>query len=243
MTSPVGTIYIALEAAMSWRNEAAVFISEEQRRDLLRGVFSGYYRSVAPEQVLFDTNRIWCARLPALTTLFPEARTIRCVRDIAWIIDSIERLVRRNAFELSGLFGFEAGTTVFTRVNRIAGSGGMAGFALDALKEGFFGEHASRMVLVEYEALVRAPGPTMRYLYSFFDEPFFEHDFDHVEYAADAFDLALGAPGMHTVRRKVEWLDRPSILPPELFRRYENDMFWRGPDAANQPMRVIRCDR
>ena len=35
-----------------------------------------------------------------------------CVRNIAWIMDSIERLVRKNAFELSGMFGFEPGSTV-----------------------------------------------------------------------------------------------------------------------------------
>jgi hypothetical protein len=57
------------------------------------------------------------------------------------------------------------------------------------------------------------------------------HDFENVEYQADDFDLALGMPGLHTVRRKVEWVERQSVLPPELFQRFENDMFWRAPDA------------
>jgi len=57
---------------------------------------------------VFDTNRVWCAKLPAITDLFPNARIICCVRDICWIMDSIERLVRKNRFELSGMFGFEA---------------------------------------------------------------------------------------------------------------------------------------
>jgi hypothetical protein len=52
--------------------------------------------------------------------LFPDARVVCCVRDVGWIMDSVERLVRRNAFELSGMFGFEPGNTVFTRVNRLA---------------------------------------------------------------------------------------------------------------------------
>jgi sulfotransferase len=53
-------------------------------------------------------------------------------------MDSIERLVRKNAFGLSGMFGFEPGNTVYTRINRVAASEGMVGWALDALKEGFF---------------------------------------------------------------------------------------------------------
>jgi sulfotransferase len=39
---------------------------------------------------VFDTNRSWCARLPLLTSLFPEAKVICCVRDIPWIFDSID---------------------------------------------------------------------------------------------------------------------------------------------------------
>jgi sulfotransferase len=239
MTSPVGAMYMALEAAMSRRNETAVFIDDTQRRDLLRGLFFNYYRAIESEKLVFDTNRIWCAKLPALTQLFPNARTICCVRNVAWIMDSIERLVRKNAFELSGMFGFEPGNTVYTRVNRLASSDGMVGFALDALKEGFFGEQASSLVLVEYEALARAPRDTLRQLYEILGERKFEHDIDNVEYDADAFDLALGAPGLHTIRRKVEWIDRQSVMPPELFRRFDNDMFWRVPEANIRQVPII----
>ena len=70
--------------------------------------------------------------MPALSQLFPQARVICCVRDLSWIMDSIERLVRKNAFELSGMFGFEPGNTVFNRINRIASGDGMVGYALDA---------------------------------------------------------------------------------------------------------------
>ena len=227
MTSPVGALYMALEGALSRRNEAAVFIDETHRHDVLRGLFESYYRRLLPEKLVFDTNRAWCAKLPALTRLFPEARVICCVRAIPWIMDSVERLVRRNAFELSGMFGYEAGGTVFTRVNRLAAGDGMVGFALDALKEGFYGEQANRLILVEYQALTRAPGETMRLLYDQLGEPHFAHDFEYVEYEADAFDLSLGTPGLHQVRRKVEWTERESVLPPELFNRFQNDAFWR----------------
>ena len=239
MTGPVGAMYLALEGAMSRRNEGAVFIEEAQRRDVLKGLFASYYRAIEKEKVVFDTNRMWCTKLPALTQLFPAARVICCVRDVSWIMDSFERLVRKNAFELSGLFGFEPGSTVYTRVNRIAMSDGIVGYALDALKEGFFGEQATRLILVEYEALCRAPKATLQHLYTLLDEPPFEHNFVNVEYQADEFDLALGTPGLHTVRRKVEWIERQSVLPPELFRRFVNDMFWRIPDANIRQVPII----
>ena len=64
------------------------------------------------------------------------------------------------------MFGFEPGNTVYTRINRVATSDGMVGYALDALKEGFFGEQASKLILVEYEALTRAPASTLEHLYA-----------------------------------------------------------------------------
>lgn len=242
MTSPVGAMYMALEGAMSRRNEAAVFIKPEQRKDVLRGLFANYYQSIGEEKTTFDTNRAWCSKLPALTTLFPDARVICCVRSVSWIMDSVERLVRRNAFELSGMFGFEPGGNVFSRVNRLAGGDGMVGYALDALKEGFYGEQAQRLILLEYQALTRAPADAMRLLYELLDEPYFAHDFDNVEYEADAFDVALGTPGLHTVRRKVEWVERQTVLPLELFTRFQNDAFWRVPENNVRGVPIIRYE-
>jgi sulfotransferase len=240
MTSPVGSMYMALETAMSRRNDTALFIDEAQRRAVLKGLFANYYAAIHPEKLVFDTNRAWCTKLPALMQLFPAARVICCVRHIGWIMDSIERLVRRNAFELSGMFGFEPGFTVYTRVGRLAASDGLVGYALDALREGFFGEQAARLILVEYQALTRAPQDTLGHLYTMLGEPQFAHDFENVEYQAEDFDLALGARGLHTVRRRVEWVERQSVLPPPLFERFAGDMFWRVPEANIRGVPVIR---
>ena len=240
MTSPVGAMYMALEAAMSRRNETAVVIGDAQRRTVLNGLFSSYYAGIHNIKLVFDTNRAWCTKLPALTQLFPNARVICCVRDIGWIIDSVERLIRDNAFELSGMFGFEPGGTVYSRVSRLAASDGLVGYALDALREAYFGEQAAKLILLEYQALTRTPQETMRLLYTMLEQPFFQHDFDNVEYQAEDFDMALGARGLHTVRRKVEWMERQSVLPPGLFERFSHDMFWRVPEGNIRNVPIIR---
>jgi len=239
MSSPVGSLFMALQGAMSRRNEAAVFIDEEQKRHLLRGLFDGYYHAIHPGKVVFDTNRAWCSKLSTLVRLFPRARVVCCVRHVPWIMDSIERLIRANAFELSGIFGYEASNTVYTRVNRLAGSDGLVGFAIDALREAYWGEHADRLILVGYEALAKRPEDTLRQLYDFLGEPWFAHDFDNVEYQADEFDLALGTPNLHTIRRKVGWVERRTVLPPELFDRFVGDAFWTVPSLNYSSVPVI----
>lgn len=240
MTSPVGSMYLALEKSMSRQNETAVFIDAKQRRDILTGLFSSYYTDTQSGKLVFDTNRMWCAKLPAITQLFPSARVICCVRDVNWIMDSIERLVRRNAFEPSRMFGYQSGGTVFSRIGTVASSDGLVGYALDALKDGFFGEQAPAMILVEYDALVTDPTRALKMIYDFIGEPWFDHDFDNVEYNADEFDLALGAPGLHTIRRKVQFIPRQTVLPPQLFHRFDADMFWRDPAANPHGVTIVK---
>jgi len=70
-----------------------------------------------------------CIKLPLLTRPFPDARVICCVRDILWIFDSIERLIRKDMFQPSGIFNFEPGGNVYLRVDRIGGPNGMVGYS------------------------------------------------------------------------------------------------------------------
>ena len=46
---------------------------------------------------------------------------ICCVREVAWIVDSLERQAQRNPFELSGLFGYEPGGTLGPALRRPVG--------------------------------------------------------------------------------------------------------------------------
>ena len=151
MTSPVGSLFNAMQAAASQRNETAVFIDNTQRMRLLRSCFEAYYGEIHPRYLVFDTNRMWTTKLPALTQLFPRTRIICCVRNPAWVVDSIESLVRRNAFELSGIFNFEPGGTVYSRAEGLSKGDGMVGFAWNALREAVYGPQADRLLLVRYE--------------------------------------------------------------------------------------------
>ncbi len=205
-----------MQGALSRKNEGAVFIEPDQKEALLRGVFENYYHRIGAEKLVFDTNRIWCAKMPHLVRLFPQSKVICCVRSISWIMDSIERREREHAFELSGIFGYDVGGTVYTRVNRLAASDGMVGFALDAVREAFYGGNAGRLILVTYEALTRDPAGTMRILYDFLGEAPFAHDFDNVVYGARRFRRehrrAWPSPGP---QEKVEFVSRrPTLLPP-----------------------------
>jgi len=227
MMGPVATIFRALEDATAHRVETSVFVTAEQRDALLRGIFDIYYRR--NEGIIFDTARMWCARLPVLARLFPESKIIACVREIGWIVDSFERLYRRNGQVPSGIYNWDTGGTVWSRAAALSQSSGVIGFALDALREAVAAEESNRLLLVDYEALCRHPLRELRRIYEFIGLPPFTHDFENVSYEAGEFDRQLGAEGLHTVRGRVEWRPRKTILPPELFARYGADSFWKTP--------------
>ncbi|MGA0563781.1 sulfotransferase family protein [Ancylobacter sp. VNQ12] len=239
MSSPVGALFTALLRQMSQENEFALFITEAQREAILAGLFENYYRDIQAEKLVFDTNRLWCSKLPALAALFPDAKVIACVRDIHWVLDSLERLVRRNKFEPSKIFNFEPGGTVYNRVDGLLGMNGMVGFAYNALKEAYYGEQADRFMLLTYETLTRTPAKAMAAVYDFIGQPPFAHDFDHVDYAEEELDARLGTPGLHRVAAKVQHVERQTILPPDLVRRVENDAFWTDAKRNLRGVRVV----
>jgi sulfotransferase len=241
MTSPVGSLVNAMLGVTSGRNESAVFIDNAQRRRLLRACFDAYYADIHPTHLVFDTNRQWTTKLPALVELFPRAKVICCVRNPAWVIDSIERLIRRNAFELSGIFSFEPGGTVYSRVDGLSKGDGMAGFAWNALREAVYGPQADRLVLVRYESLTTRPLDTLAAIYDAIGEPLFAHDPEHIEPVDDMieFDIRLGTPGLHHVDSAVRAQERKTVLPPDLFAKFERDAFWQDPIQLPQSVRVI----
>lgn len=239
MSGPLAGMVNAMLGEMSDRNEFSVFITDEQRQRVLSNLFEGYYGTEFTADVLFDTSRIWCAKLPVLSGLFPNLKMIACVRHVSWVIDSVERLVRNNALRPSSIFSFQTGGTVYTRAEGLANGDGLVGYAYNALKEAFYGEHAQHLMLLQYETLVHDPAKAMAAVYDFIGEPMFQHDFDNVHFDADEFDARAGTPGLHAIRKKVGAQERTTVLPPDIFRRFENDAFWSNAQANIRSVRVV----
>jgi sulfotransferase len=237
MSSPLGHIFRAIFSAMGASNEFSIFLTEKQKRTILNSLFSSFYGSMdEPRDIIFDTNRLWTTRLPILQELFPRSKVICCVRNPAWILDSVEKLIRKNALDNSKLFNDAEATTVYSRAEALQRRDRMIGFAWTALKEAYFGEHADKLLLVDYDLLVTEPKDTINLIYKFIGEPAFPHDFDNVDYSADDFDAFMHTKGLHTVRRKVSFEKRDTILPPDLFQQYSALQFWREkhPTKANR---------
>ncbi|WP_188797540.1 sulfotransferase family protein [Dyella nitratireducens] len=241
MSSPVASFFNAVLPKMSGASEYASFFGDERRHRVLHSLFGAYHHDdIEQDKLIFDTNRTWTAKLSLLNALFPQAKVICCVREVPWVIDSVEQLVRRNPTHVSGMFQSKSARNVYGRVKDLMDSErGLVGLPWGSLREAWFGAYADKLIVMRYESLVRNPSSVIGRLYDFLGEPSFKHDFENVEYAEDEFDRRLGMPGLHTVKRKVEERNRPTLLPPDIFMKYADMNFWESEKLNTKKVAVL----
>ena len=197
----------------------------EKRRNIIKHLIDGFYYDT-DKPVIFNTNRSWTFVTNVVKDLLPDAKMIVCVRDINWIVDSFELAQRKNPFNISSIFpGGHAGN-VYTRSNVLMNDDGIVGNPYMGIKQALAGPEKNMLYILEYEHLTKNPEQALRSIYEFINEPYFKHDFDNVEGSWDEYDEEIGIK-LHTVKKKVEFVPRQHILPPDILNRYKNMEFWR----------------
>lgn len=243
MSSALSPLVSANLNIMSSGGEVSLLMENGQRPAILRALIDAFCATTTDREVFIDTNRAWTGRMPLIADLFPTAKVIACVRDVPWIMDSLERMYRKDPYENTRLFGNDGErATVYSRTEALARHNRLVGSAWTALKEAFYSEQSDRLLIVDYEILARAPEKTLRLVYEFLGEDWYTgHDFENIDYDAPQFDEALGVKGLHKVQPKVEFKKRKTILPPDVFKKYEGMDFWR--EAAGSGASVIQARR
>lgn len=207
--------------------DAAVPI--EKRREIIKDMFNSFYKN--DREVCFNTNRGWTADTSLLKDLFPNFKMIVCLRDVPWILDSFEQLNAKNPYTIKPLYHHQELGNVHDRCSMLMGQmpnfGGYVHGPLINVQQSMFCNEIQHICYVEYDTLVRNPKAAMQQIYQFLGEPWYEHDFNNVEDSYDEFDEQAKIAGLHTVRRKVEYRDRRSVLPGELWDKYSPMSFWK----------------
>ena len=84
--------------------------------------------------------------------------------------------------------------------------------------------------IIEYKNLCTQPEKTIRKVYEFLEKPYYDHNFENVEYSNENFDRQYNLKNFHTVKKRVDYKPPRCILPPEIVKKYEemNLEFWRS---------------
>jgi sulfotransferase len=199
---------------------------EEKRIKLIQSLIDTYHYD-KDKPVCFNTNRGWTALVDVLAVSHPNSKIICCVRDINWILDSFELLFRKNPFTVSSMYSNQEAETVYSRCDALMTPGHTLRFAYDCIKEAITGNNKHKLILVEYDQLAKNPESIMQALYKFIDQPYYDHDFDNVEASWDEYDVEANINGLHKIRKQIKYIERKSILPPDIWNNYSNLEVWR----------------
>ena len=207
--------------------------TEKQKIDTLSGILEKYHDIENKNRVIIDNNRSWCNKLQVIDYLYPDAKIICCVRDPVWIINSFERVIGGHPTISSKLIPIEQRATLQQRVEYLLSPAGAFGYAWRSLQEAYFGQFASKLIIVDYDRLVTAPLKVMRSLEKSLNLSPSTYNLTDISYnPPHAYDNALGTPGLHNVSKVVKPQGNALILPPDIVSRLSGGKFW-APGSMN----------
>lgn len=233
-SSTSGILDIILAIRNQWENVTELRASPNKagKDAVMRPILQNYY-SIVDKPVVFDKSRGWGGYIElAEHCTGHKIKMIVPVRRIVDILASFEKLWRTQSHEWqfpqekSHYFEWQ---TVEGRADIWMRNDQPVGIAYNRIRDAMSRGFDDRMHFVEFENLTRKPEETMRALYKFLGEEYYEHDFDNVEQTTSENDDIHGIPGLHTIRNKVEpvIVEAEKIIGTDAFRKYGNAEFWR----------------
>lgn len=236
--SPTSGVINLLLAARQKFSSVQMFKAQDPRlmRDgflaFCRRGMEGFYQGITDKEVCVDKSRVWFHYYDWLDAFYPSPRILVCVRDLRAILSSMEKLFRRNCYREDPADVEERMnmTTVTTRVTHWLNTNPVGLTALrlvGAIETGTI----RHLHVIRFEDLTSRPAETMKKVYAYLGEPFYEHDFQNVGQATEEDDSQYSFYGDHTIRPKVQPvpLDYREVLGADVCElvRESNPIFYK----------------
>ena len=110
------------------------------------------------------------------------------------------------------------------------------------MKQAMHGMQSGRLLLLPYDTLASHPQAALDAVYAFTGLPSFTHEVENIRFDTAEFDARLGTPGLHDVRPQARREERETILPPDLWQRWEGASVWRDPAFNKHQVGVSLLD-
>jgi len=238
-SSPVTSIMLTLENAISTDELFLAYPKIEQASEIISSVIKNYYSDV-DKPVIIDKNRSWVNRMHYIPGYFGVEPKIICpVRNIDEILASFIAMHRRNPIAANGKINFidemlVKTNTPLTDDNRcefLASPNGILGQSVEGIRQALMEGRQSQIHFVEYNDLISDPAEVMKKLYEFLGEEYFEHDFSNIinQHKEDDSNV-YGFADMHDVRSSLNRVsvDPREILSSNILAKCAGSEFWRN---------------
>lgn len=237
-SSPVVGIMISLENFISSDELFNAFPKPHEAGKIISGVLTNYYSDV-DKPVIIDKNRSWVDRLHYIPGYFGVTPKVLCpVRNIDEILASFINMHRRNPYQINGRINFIDEMLIRSgiplndneRCKFIASSAGILGQSYTGIQKVIREGNQHMLHFIEYDNLVNNPKETMKKIYDFLQEEYYEHDFTALKNIHKENDAAVyGFADMHDVRPTVDKqsIKPEEILSKEIIEQCRGAEFWR----------------
>lgn len=200
---------------------------------VLSSIAPNYYFNT-PESIIVDKSRGWVNQIQHIRDyITPEPKIICMVRNIQDIMVSFLALIEKSqslSFIDKGLIENNVELTNDNRCEYLMSPRGIIGMSYHALAEAYRKGHQKYMLIVEYENLISSPQQEMNRIHSFLGLDLYSYDFSNVRPKYDENDVVYGLKNMHTVRNKVQKINRDNskYLSDFIMNKYKEMEFWRN---------------
>lgn len=173
--------------------------TEARHKAVMQAVCKDWYGNIS-EPVVFDKSRAWNIHNDLFTDLFPDGKMIVCVRDLREVFASVEKQEAKNSILTY------AKPLVDDRADLVFQPDQMIGSAVNGVMD-LVRKDRKNVLFVKHDNLVKDPKQTMKDIYAFLGEEYFEHDFEDVKNVATDLDALYLNKFPHEGCGKVEWRD------------------------------------
>ena len=244
-SSPVTGIMLTIENYVPTDELYQAYPKPQQVGQLIANVINHYYSDV-DKPIIFDKNRSWVNRMHYIPGYFGSEPKVLCpVRNIDEILASFIDMHNRNPFEVDGRVNFidemliknNIPLTDENRCKFLVSPRGILGQSYNGIKKALMEGRQNQIHFIEYDDLMTNPEETMRKVYDFLGEEYFEHDFKNIKNIHKEDDAKVyGLSDMHDVRRKLSksGIDPVEVLPQSILEQCKGAEFWRNIDAIDE---------
>jgi sulfotransferase len=209
-------------------------IAKNKIQQFQRGAFEAYFKGIE-EDVIFDKARPWLHHAEiAKSILETPPKFVVCVRDLRGIFASFENLWRKTK-DYRVIAQAQAKPieyqTIDGRYGILFNKAGVIGGPIEWVKDAKVRGFMKNMLFVEYETLCAYPNDSLKEIYAFLEEEFFEHDFENIRQTIKENDTPYQWGDLHKIREgkltasKVSWKE---FLPANISKILKPDAtFWK----------------
>jgi len=189
-----------------WKSNPIIKASETPQKQLpiIREIFQTYHQDT-DRPIVFNKSRGWAPRIELVENILGHnIKILATTRKITCILASMEKLYRKEIKYINS--PMEINTQMQTlegRLNVWTSTEGLVGGTFNSIRDAVTRGHRDKFHFIDFEKITTQPELTLRYVYDFLGEEYFDHDFNNIQQYTKENDAEHGFTDLHTIRPQI----------------------------------------